>query len=228
MIGSLRLFSCPEPRALLIGIYFRKDFLILAMFNAEGLQIHGFVGNFAPEINVEYMKRPFAILLLLCCLGCAWGQRRVTLIDDQTGNPVVKAVVGNAGEELGYTDQRGQFVVMPQVGEVIFAHEVYDRAVFDYEALPDTIVMIRRTFMLDEVEVNGHAGLKVNPNAVSMGFGGTKTDRELQSIDPGGGANLLGLAVWGVSKLLKLDHGGKSKKERKRERLQRILDSATP
>lgn len=174
------------------------------------------------------MKRLSFILSLLCCLGSVWGQKRVTLIDDQTGIPVVKAVVGNANEELGYTDHQGQFVVMPQEGDVIFAHEVYDRAMFAYDALPDTIVMIRRTFMLDEVEVNGHAALKVNPNAVSMGFAGTKTDRELQSINPGGGANLLGLAIWGVSKLLKLDHGGKSKKERKRERLQKILDSATP
>lgn len=175
------------------------------------------------------MPRLILTTTFLCCLcNNLWGQKHVTLVDDQTGNPVVKAVVGNADAELGYTDLRGQFVVMPQEGDVIFAHEIYDRTVYAYDALPDTIVMIRRTFMLDEVEVNGYATLKINPNAISMGFGGSKTDRELQSIDPRGGANLLGLALWGVSKLLKPRHDGKSKKERKRERLQKILDSTTP
>lgn len=38
MTRSLRLFSHSKHITLLIGIYFRKDFLILAMFNDKVLQ----------------------------------------------------------------------------------------------------------------------------------------------------------------------------------------------
>lgn len=158
------------------------------------------------------------ISMLMQCLCLCHAQKTVRLIDAETQMGIKDIVIANEHDILCRTNAEGVALIPRQEGKVIFAHELYDRVELSYDSIPELISLQRRTYALEEVEVLGKQGKKVDKNIFESER--LRTDMRLAAIKPSD-ANLL--APLGML----LQALAKKKKQNKRKRLEDILDKAT-
>lgn len=139
-------------------------------------------------------------------------QKQVSVIDDDSRQPVANAIIADSIEEIAQTSTQGIAVVPRRKGKIIFVHKNYDRLTLDYDSIPAVVKMHRREYMLDEVEVLAKKGMTIH-----FDLGLNKVDMAEAKYKASGGNPMSGL-----SDLL---FNRKERKRRKhREKLKKILD----
>ena len=89
-------------------------------------------------------------------------QKQVSVIDDDSRQPVTNAIIADSIEEIAQTSTQGIAVVPRRKGKIIFVHKNYDRLTLDYDSIPAVVKMHRREYMLDEVEVLAKKGMTIH------------------------------------------------------------------
>ena len=161
------------------------------------------------------MKKIYFILVAMMLMSLQTrAQKHISVIDDDTHAPIAGVVIGDTVDVIARTSLQGMAKLPRRDGKIIFAHESYLRLEMDYDSIPQVVHMQRRPYNIDEVQVVGALGKKVNLGAMKLYK--NPVDQQLKAAGNGNG-NLLG---W----LGKLLFGRKSKKEAHKEKLQKMLD----
>ena len=161
--------------------------------------------------------RPLLILAALVCCLAASAQRRLVVVDFETGVPVGGAnVVGN-----GLTTQADTlgFVVVPDsCRSLVFSHVNYESRLINLNEVRDTIFLLSKLLHLKEVVVFGKAPEVEDYAEFNKRFQLPKSELQLAGAQPNG--NLLGLLGYLIPKSWK-----KSPKKKRKERLKEILEN---
>jgi hypothetical protein len=101
----------------------------------------------------------------------------------------------------------------------MFSHVNYESRLVNLNEVRDTVFLISKLLKLKEVVVFGQAPYSEKFKNLQKHMMPSKTDLQLAGAQPGNGINLLGLIGYLIPDKMK-----KSRKERRKERLKRILD----
>lgn len=152
----------------------------------------------------------------MCCQAAS-AQRRLVIVDFETGVPVGGAnVVGN-----GLTTQADTlgFVVVPDsCRSLVFSHVNYESRLINLNEVRDTIFLLSKLLHLKEVVVFGKAPEVEDYAEFNKRFQLPKSELQLAGAQPNG--NLLGLLGYLIPKSWK-----KSPKKKRKERLKEILEN---
>lgn len=162
------------------------------------------------------------IYLFLALLGCSLtvsAQRRLVVVDVETLVPVDGANVVCNGLAT-QSDSLGYVTVSDTCQSIVFSHVNYESRIINLTEIRDTVFLISKLLNVKEVVVFGIAPYKDKDTSLQNKFRLSKSEAQLLAATPTNGINLFGL----ISYLIP-DKWKKSKKERRRERLQRILDN---
>lgn len=158
-----------------------------------------------------YLKPLLLSLLALLPLSMT-AQKQVSVIDDDSRQPVPNAVIADSAEQIAQASVQGIAVIPRRRGKVIFVHKDYERLTIDYDSIPAVVKMHRREYTLDEVQVVAAKNMKIH-----FDLGLNKVDLADAKYKASGGNPLAG-----ISDLL---FNRKERKRRKhREKLKGILD----
>ena len=155
------------------------------------------------------MRSSLILLVFTICTLTATGQRRIRVLDVETHEPVVNASVEPNRGERTQTDSLG-YAPIPEVFDSLFiSHVKYEREKLTFQEVKDTVYLFATENMLDDVTV-------VSPQTMMNSLQKQLKTQPLP--DPGKAAISIPL-----SKILKW-FGYKSKREKKKERVKRILE----
>ena len=144
-------------------------------------------------------------------------QRRLVVVDVETLLPVVGAnVISKDGSAT--TDSLGYISVSDSCKSLSFSHVNYESRLINLKELNDTVFLISKLLNIKEVVVFGHDQRDKLPEALKRQLEIDKKEAQLAAIDPRSG-NLLTLLNYIIPKKWR-----KSKKEKQRQRLKKILD----
>lgn len=147
----------------------------------------------------------------------AHAQRRLVVVDVETLQPVVGAnVISKDGSAM--TDSLGYVSVNDSCKSLSFSHVNYESRLVNLKELNDTVFLISKLLNIKEVVVFGHGQRNELPEALKRQLEIDKKEAQLAAIDPSSG-NLLTLLSYIIPKKWR-----KSKKEKQRQRLKKILD----
>ena len=145
-------------------------------------------------------------------------QRRLVVVDVETLLPVVGAnVISKDGSAT--TDSLGYISVSDSCKSLSFSHVNYESRLINLKELNDTVFLISKLLNIKEVVVFGHDQRDKLPEALKRQLEIDKKEAQLAAIDPRSG-NLLTLLNYIIPKKWR-----KSKKEKQRQRLKKILDA---
>jgi len=145
-------------------------------------------------------------------------QRRLVVVDVETLQPVVGAnVISKDGSAT--TDSLGYISVSDSCKSLSFSHVNYESRLVNLKELNDTVFLISKLLNIKEVVVFGHDQRDKLPEALKRQLEIDKKEAQLAAIDPSSG-NLLSLLSYIIPKKWR-----KSKKEKQRQRLKKILDA---
>ncbi len=156
-------------------------------------------------------------LLLLCCLQ-TMAQRRLTVVDVETLEPV--AGVNVLGKRLSaQTDSAGIIMLPDSCRTLSFSHVNYESRLINITELRDTVYLISKLLNMKEVVVFGKGKYTDQYKELKKRLRLSKQEAELAQIDPSSGGNLLPLLAKLIPKKWR-----KNKKKARQERLKRILE----
>ena len=102
-----------------------------------------------------------AMLLLLCCLT-AEAQRKITVLDVETLQPIEGVTVRVDSCQAVITDRQGVVTVAERFDSISFSHVLYERERLAFAEVGDTMQMFPSAMMLPEVQV-----VSVSPELLS-------------------------------------------------------------
>lgn len=143
------------------------------------------------------------------------GQRRLVVVDVETRVPIRGVNVVSSAVRADTTDWQGYVVVADSCRTLSFSHVKYESRILNLEEIKDTVFLISKLMGLNEVVVFGMDKNKDQLKELNKHLGLSKTELELLAADPSRGFNILGL----FRSLFK------RKKESKKERYRRMLES---
>ena len=167
------------------------------------------------------VRLTFTIVILLLWCAETSAQRRLVVVDVETGVPVVDANV-TTEKGAGRTDSLGYICVNDSSKTLVLTHVNYESRMVKLENLRDTVFLISKLLNLKEVIVFGkdrqekdyrELKKKMTPNVKDMQLAAAGANMN-------GGLNLMGLIGYLIPDKKKL-----SKKERKKRKLKEILDN---
>jgi len=162
--------------------------------------------------------RIYLLLATLFCSLCASAQRRLIVADVETCVPVDGANVVCNGFSA-QTDTLGYVIVPDSSQSLLFSHVNYESRLINLDEVRDTVFLISKLLNLKEVVVFGKTPHVEDYQELQNRLRPSKTELQLVSAKPGDGLNLMGLFGYLMPKKWK-----KSAKERRKERLNRILE----
>lgn len=153
------------------------------------------------------------ILILIAFISRpVMAQKQISVIDDDSRQPVAYAIIADSVDEIAKTSAQGITIVPRRKGKIIFVHKDYERMTLDYDSIPAVVKLHRREYMLDEVEVRAKKDMKIHFNV-----GLNKVDKANAEYKASGGNPMSGLSD--------VIFNSKERKRRKhREKLKKILD----
>ena len=160
------------------------------------------------------------VLAMLCCV-LAMGQRRLTVIDVETLEPVSGANVMSAAETV-QTDSMGIVMVQDSCRSLVFSHVNYESRIINLEEVRDTVFLISKLLNVKEVVVFGKGKPRDELKELNSSLRLSKEEIQAITADPNSGINVLGIINWLIPKKWK-EKWKKHTKEGRRERLQQIL-----
>ena len=161
--------------------------------------------------------RPYLLLMVfLCCLPVS-AQRRLVIIDVETLIPVDGANVV-CKDLTTQSDTLGYVTVPDSCRSILFSHVNYESRLINVDEIRDTVFLISKLLNLKEVVVFGKKPHIDDYAELNKHMQPSKLDLQLAGAQPGG-MNLFGLIGYLIPKKWK-----KSAKEKRKERLKRILD----
>lgn len=160
------------------------------------------------------MKKIAYIFVLLFVAIAAKAQKVVRFVDNDLDAPIAYVLVADKDSVIAKANEYGAVFIPHRNGKIIFVHDAYERIEMDYKDVPEVLVMQRRTYDVDEVVVVGQGKNRIDKHAAQIER--NRIDRELQQAGAGNG-NMLG---W----LNKILFGGKSKRERHKEHVEKVLE----
>lgn len=162
-------------------------------------------------------KRSFLLLLwLICSVGCL-AQRRLVVIDVETLMPVDGAnAVGNG--TAVQADSLGFVTVPDSCRSLVFSHVNYESRIINLDEVRDTVFLISKLLNMKEVVVFGKTPHVDDYADLQASLRLPKTDLQLASIQSANG-NLFGLLKYIIPKKWR-----KSAKEKRKERLKKVLE----
>ena len=161
--------------------------------------------------------RPYLLqMVLLCCL-LASAQRRLVIIDVETLIPVDGANV-ICKDLTTQSDTLGYVTVPDSCRSILFSHVNYESRLINMDEIRDTVFLISKLLNLKEVVVFGKAPHIEDYAELNKHMQPSKLDLQLAGAQSNG-MNLFGLINYLIPKKWK-----KSAKEKRKERLKRILD----
>jgi hypothetical protein len=153
----------------------------------------------------------------MCCVTAS-AQRRLVVIDVETLEPVGEAnVVCNSLS--AQTDSLGFVSVPDSCRSLMFSHVNYESRLINLREVRDTVFLISKLLNVKEVVVFGQAPYKDEYEELRKNIRASLKDLQLADAKPGNGINLLGLISYIIPNKWK-----KSKKEKRKERMKRILE----
>jgi hypothetical protein len=159
---------------------------------------------------------PLLILAALMCCQAASAQRRLVVVDYETGVPVGGAnVVGNG--LTTQADTLGYVTVPDSCRSLIFSHVNYESRLINLSEVHDTIFLLSKLLNIKEVVIFGKAPEVEDYAEFNQRFQLPKSELQLAGAQPNG--NLFGLLGYLIPKKWK-----KSPKKKRKERLQEILN----
>ena len=167
------------------------------------------------------MIRLSLILLLLLCQNSTIAQRRLVVVDLETLQPVTNANV-TTHDGVWRTDSTGWVSVPDKSKTLVLSHVNYEERMVNLSELRDTVFLISKLLNLKEVVVFGMDKKDHDYSQLNKRMQMDKKELQLAGMkaNMNGGLNLLGLIGYLVPSKNKL-----SKKERKKKKLQEILDN---
>lgn len=155
-------------------------------------------------------------LLFTTCCGYAQGQKQHVVVDGDTGKPIANVSV--MGKDFtAVTDSLGRFTLDKRCKTLVFSHINYVSYIANINDLGDSIILYTNDKRLDEVMVFGKPTAKDPLENLNSRLRLDKTDAQLISANPNG--NLVGLLYYLIPKKWR-----KSKKEKRKEQLQKVLE----
>jgi hypothetical protein len=165
---------------------------------------------------VKTIYLPLLILAALMCCQAASAQRRLVVVDYETGVPVGGAnVVGNG--LTTQADTLGYVTVPDSCRSLIFSHVNYESRLINLSEVHDTIFLLSKLLNIKEVVIFGKAPEVEDYAEFNQRFQLPKSELQLAGAQPNG--NLFGLLGYLIPKKWK-----KSPKKKRKERLQEILN----
>lgn len=155
------------------------------------------------------MRRVFFLYILVIASLSASAQRRIRVLDVETHEPVVSASVEPNKGKSTLTDSLGYAMIPEKFDSLFIRHLKYERERLMAHEVKDTVYLFATENMLDEVTV-------ISPQTMLNSMNEQLKTKPLP--DPGKAAITIPL-----SKILKW-FGYKSKREKKKERVKRILE----
>ena len=162
----------------------------------------------------------FMVLAMLCCV-LAMGQRRLTVIDVETLEPVSGANVMSAAETV-QTDSMGIVMVQDSCRSLVFSHVNYESRIINLEEVRDTVFLISKLLNVKEVVVFGKGKPRDELKNLNNSLRLDPVEAQMLAADPNSGVNVLALINYLIPKKWK-EKWKKHTKEGRRERLQQIL-----
>ena len=161
--------------------------------------------------------------LLLACALVVWsvaalGQRRLVVVDVETGVPIRGVNVVSSAHRVDTTNWQGYFSVPDTCHTLSFSHVKYESRILNLDEVKDTVFLISKLMGLNEVVVLGHGKGEDRLKELKNSLGLSKTDAQLIAADPSQGVNVGGMIKWIAQKLFK------RRKETKKERFKRMLE----
>lgn len=161
--------------------------------------------------------RPYLLLMVLLCCLLASAQRRLVIIDVETLIPVDGANV-ICKDLTTQSDTLGYVTVPDSCRSILFSHVNYESRLINMDEIRDTVFLISKLLNLKEVVVFGKAPHIEDYAELNKHMQPSKLDLQLAGAQSNG-MNLFGLINYLIPKKWK-----KSAKEKRKERLKRILD----
>ncbi len=162
--------------------------------------------------------RIYLLLAVFLCSVAASAQRRLIVIDVETLEPIDGAnVVGN--NLSAQTDTLGYITVPDASQSLLFSHVNYESRLINLKEVRDTVFLISKLLNVKEVVVFGKTPHVEEYEQLRKNINSSIADLQLSDAKPGDGINLLGLFSYLIPKKWK-----KSKKERREERLKRVME----
>ena len=161
--------------------------------------------------------RPYLILtVFLCCLSAS-AQRQLVIVDVETLVPIGGANVVCKDFSM-QADTLGYVTVPDSCPSILFSHVNYESRLINVDEIRDTVFLISKLLNLKEVVVFGKAPHMEDYQELNKRLQPSKLDLQLAAAQPSG-MNLFGLFGYLVPKKWK-----KSAKQKRKERLKRILE----
>ncbi len=162
--------------------------------------------------------RIYLLLAVFLCSVAASAQRRLIVIDVETLEPIDGAnVVGN--NLSAQTDTLGYITVPDASQSLLFSNVNYESRLINLKEVRDTVFLISKLLNVKEVVVFGKTPHVEEYEQLRKNINSSIADLQLSDAKPGDGINLLGLFSYLIPKKWK-----KSKKERREERLKRVME----
>lgn len=108
------------------------------------------------SISQPIMKRIFGLFLFyIVCTSAVLAQRKIAVLDFETGFPIEGVSVVVDSLEAKKTNDLGVVFVMEPFDSITFSHLKYGKEKLAREEITDTMYLFAKDFMLDEVVVVG-------------------------------------------------------------------------
>ena len=160
------------------------------------------------------------VFLLLCCVAVV-AQRRLSVLDMETHNPIADANVVSERFKAT-TDSLGRIVIPDSCKSLIVSHVNYESDIVNTDETNDTIYLLSKLLKLPEVVVFGN-GKDRDYSQLQYSLKLDKIEAQLLAANPNGGTGggLGALISYLLPKKWRPGYGKKSRKERLKE----ILDN---
>ena len=157
----------------------------------------------------------------LCC-QLASAQRRLTVIDVETLEPVIGANVA-FGKETVQTDSLGCVTVGDSCRSLVFTHVNYESRIINLdEVRRDTVFLISKLLNVKEVVVFGKGKRPDDLRGLNNSLRLDPIEAQMIAADPNSGVNVLAIINYLIPKKWK-EKWKKHTKAGRRERLKQIL-----
>ena len=163
------------------------------------------------------------LLLLLAAVSLnGFAQRRLTVVDVETLNPVVGAnVVSREGTNV--TDSLGLVVVSDSCQSLSFTHVNYESRIINVTELRrDTVYMISKLLNIKEVVVFGHGPEEKLSFNIKEELKRKSVDAQLAAANPNSGIQVFEILKMLIPKKWRESLRNKLRKNTKEERLKRL------
>ncbi|MBO7141238.1 MAG: hypothetical protein J6W19_11770 [Prevotella sp.] len=166
-------------------------------------------------ITMKNFRSHLLILALMCSMGCL-GQRRLSVIDFETLEPVGGANAAGNGFAIE-ADSLGIITIPDSCRSLLFSHVNYESRLINLDEVRDTVFLLSKLLSVKEVVVFGKTPLVDDFKDLQSHMRPSKTELQMASIQSTNG-NLFGLLKYLIPKKWK-----KSPKKKRKERLKEVL-----